>query len=83
MGPLAHLDPDSGEVHWNPAIIEELGKLHILESEEEHEDEQEECLELEAQDEEEEDQQEGDGLDQEGEEDENTADHRRDEDNEY
>ena len=24
MGPLAHLDPDSGEVHWSQAIKDEL-----------------------------------------------------------
>ena len=83
MGALAHLDPHSGEVHWNPAIKEELERLHILETEEDNEDEQEKGLELEAQGDEEEEDQNGIGLDREEEEEESmAANHRRDENDE-
>ena len=83
MGPLAHLDPDSGEVLWNPALRSELQKLHILETEENVEAEEEDEREMEAQDDEEEEDQHGDGTEREEEEDDMTSNHRQDENDEY
>ena len=84
MGPLAHsLDPDSGEVLWNPALRAELQTLHILGTEENPDVEEEEEREMEAQGEEEEEDQHGEGFEREEEEDETTSNHRRDENEEY
>ena len=80
MGPLAHLDPDSGEVHWNPALRQGLQNLHILETEEHPEMEEETEEELEAQGEEEEGAQQEEGAEREEEPIQNP---RRDENDEY
>ena len=83
MGPLAHLDPDSGEVFWNPALRAELQTLHILETDETPGVEEEEERELEAQGEEEDEDQHGEDLEREEEEDELMSNNRRDENEEY
>ena len=54
IGPMAHLDPDTGEVRWNPAIKVELQGLHILETEEGAGEDPGETVEMEAQADEEE-----------------------------
>ena len=80
---MAHLDPDTGEVRWNPAIKVELQGLHILETEEgAGEDPGESSVEMEAQADEEEEIQAGEGLYEEEEEG-GPSDQRRDENDEY
>ena len=82
MGPLAHLDPDSGEVIWNPALRTDLRALHILGTEDSPGTEEEEDREMEAQGEEEEEDQ-HERVEGGGEEDEEPPDPRRDENEEY
>ena len=82
MGPMAHLDPDSGEVIWNPALRTDLQALHILGTEDGPSMEEEEDREMEAQGEEEEEDQ-HERAEGGGEEDEEPPDPWRDENEEY
>ena len=82
MGLMAHLDPDSGEVIWNPALRTDLQALHILGTEDGPSMEEEEDREMEAQGEEEEEDQ-HERAEGGGEEDEEPPDPWRDENEEY